>query len=44
MQVFLPYPDDLVKSAQSLDDLRLNKQITEINQILLTYVNGWVVS
>lgn len=40
MQVFLPYPDDLVKSAQSLDDLRLNKQITEINQILLTYVNG----
>lgn len=40
MQVFLPYPNDLVKSAQSLDDLRLNKQITEINQILLTYVNG----
>lgn len=39
MQVFLPYPDDLSLSAQSLDDLRLNKQITEINQILLTYVN-----
>ena len=40
MQVFLPYPNDLTKSVQSLDDLRLNKQITEINQILLTYVNG----
>lgn len=40
MQVFLPYPNNLEKSAQSLDDTRLNKQITEINQILLTYVNN----
>lgn len=40
MQVFLPYPDDVKRSAESLDDLRLNKQITEINQILLTYING----
>lgn len=40
MQVFLPYPDDLIKSAQSLDDIRLNKSITECNQILLTYVNN----
>lgn len=39
MQVFLPFVDNLKKSAESLDDSRLNKQITEINQILLTYVN-----
>jgi len=39
MQVFLTN-EDLRISAMELDDLRLNKQITEINQILLTYINN----
>lgn len=38
MNVFLPYEDDIVKSVQSLDDVRLNKQIEEcktmVNAIL----------
>lgn len=38
MQVFIT-DENLAISAQNLDDLRLNKQITEINQILLTYIN-----
>lgn len=34
MNVFLPYEDDIVKSVQSLDDVRLNKQILETYQLL----------
>lgn len=39
MQVFLPYENDLQKSAQSLDDVRLNKQIVELCQILTIQYN-----
>lgn len=38
MQVFITNPD-LSIAAQELDDKHLNKQITEINQILLSYIN-----
>ena len=34
MQTFLPYPD-FKESAKCLDNKRLNKQIVEVNQILL---------
>lgn len=34
MNIFLPYENDIQKSAQSLDDLRLNKQILECYQLL----------
>lgn len=42
MQTFLPY-SDFEKSAKSLDDLRLNKQIVEAHQILnaLEYGSRW---
>jgi len=39
VQVFLPYADNLEKSAQSLDDGRLNKQIVELCQIITTQYN-----
>lgn len=39
MQVFLPYAQDFEKSAQSLDDVRLSKQIVELCQILTTQYN-----
>ena len=39
MQVFLPYAENLEKSAQSLDDIRLNKQIVEVCQILTAQYN-----
>ena len=38
MQIFIT-DNNLTSSAQSLDDIRLSKNITEINQILLTYIN-----
>lgn len=34
MNIFLPYENDIVKSVQALDDLRLNKQILECYQLL----------
>jgi hypothetical protein len=34
MNIFLPYENDIRKSVQSLDDLRLNKQILECYQLL----------
>ena len=34
MNIFLPYENDIRKSVQSLDDLRLNKQILETYQLL----------
>lgn len=34
MNIFLPYENDIQKSVQSLDDLRLNKQILECYQLL----------
>ena len=34
MNIFLPYENDIAKSVQSLDDLRLNKQILECYQLL----------
>lgn len=34
MQVFITNPNNLIESAQSLDDLRLRKQIVEIAQLL----------
>ena len=34
MNIFLPYENDIRKSVESLDDLRLNKQILEIYQLL----------
>lgn len=34
MNIFLPYENDIDKSVQSLDDLRLNKQILETYQLL----------
>ncbi len=33
MNLFLPYPDDLVATARFLDDGRLNKQVVEAYQI-----------
>ena len=30
MNIFLPYENDIVKSVQSLDDVRLQKQAVEI--------------
>ncbi|HEX3037819.1 MAG TPA: pyrimidine dimer DNA glycosylase/endonuclease V [Oscillospiraceae bacterium] len=39
MQVFLPYTKNLEKSAQSLDDTRLSKQIVELCQILTAQYN-----
>ena len=38
MNLFLPYERDLKKSVQSLDDVRLNKQIIECVQLLNAYV------
>jgi hypothetical protein len=35
MNIFLPYEHDIEKSVQSLDDLRLNKQILECDQLAL---------
>lgn len=34
MNIFLPYENDIDKSVQSLDDLRLNKQIIETMAII----------
>lgn len=34
MNIFLPYENDAVKNVQSIDDLRLNKQILECYQLL----------
>ena len=34
MNIFLPYENDIVASVQSLDDVRLNKQIVETYQLL----------
>ena len=34
MNIFLPYENDILKSVQSLDDKRLNKQILECKQLL----------
>lgn len=45
MNIFLPYPDDIKKSVQSLDSLRLNKQIIEAKVLLdgaLAYAKGEV--
>ena len=33
MNLFLPYPEDLVRNATLLDDSRLNKQVVEAYQI-----------
>lgn len=33
MNIFLPYEDNIVKSIQALDDVRLNKQISECKTI-----------
>ena len=49
MNIFLPYEDNIVKSVQSLDDVRLNKQILETYQLLTSAIkekngekpNGW---
>jgi hypothetical protein len=38
MNVFLPYERDFKKSIQSLDDVRLNKQVLECYQLLNNYV------
>ena len=38
MNVFLPYERNITRSVQSLDDLRLNKQILECIQLLTAYV------
>ena len=46
MNIFLPYENDIVKSVQSLDDKRLNKQILECYQLLSNAIkekNGGVV-
>lgn len=42
MNVFLPYEDDIVKSVQSLDDVRLNKQILECYQLLNNATNEYL--
>lgn len=34
MNIFLPYENNIKKSVESLDDLRLKKQILEVKQIL----------
>lgn len=34
MNIFLPYEYDIIKSVECLDDLRLNKQILEVHQLL----------
>ena len=34
MNIFLPYENDIVASVESLDDVRLNKQIVETYQLL----------
>lgn len=34
MNIFLPYENDIVASVESLDDVRLNKQILETYQLL----------
>lgn len=34
MNIFLPYENDIQKSVESLDDLRLNKQALEVYQLL----------
>ncbi|MEG2688257.1 MAG: pyrimidine dimer DNA glycosylase/endonuclease V [Clostridia bacterium] len=34
MNIFLPYENDIDKSVQSLDNLRLNKQILEVKTII----------
>ena len=34
MNIFLPYENNIQKSVQSLDDLRLNKQSLEVYQLL----------
>lgn len=46
MNIFLPYEDSVERSVQSLDDLRLNKQILECYQLLSNAIkekNGGVV-
>lgn len=46
MNIFLPYPNDVKKSVQSLDDVRLQKQAVEAYQLLTTAMkekNGEVV-
>lgn len=43
MNIFLPYENDIPKSVQSLDNLRLNKQVLECETLLkasLAYLNG----
>lgn len=45
MNIFLPYPSDIAKSVQSLDSVRLNKQILEAKVLLdgaLAYAKGEV--
>ena len=39
MNIFLPYENDVVASVQSLDDLRLNKQILEVKQLMMKSVD-----
>lgn len=34
MNIFLPYENDVIKSVESLDDVRLNKQAVECYQLL----------
>lgn len=38
MNIFLPYEYDIVKSVQSLDDVRLNKQVVECYQLLTSAI------
>lgn len=38
MNIFLPYENDIVASVQSLDDLRLNKQLVEVYQLLTSAI------
>ena len=39
MNIFLPYENDIRRSVESLDDLRLNKQILECYQLLTLAVD-----
>ena len=41
MNIFLPYEDNLVESVKALDDLRLNKQILEVYQLLTNAINEY---
>lgn len=38
MNIFLPYENNIVKSVQSLDDVRLNKQAVECYQLLVNAI------